>query len=105
MNGSGYSYFHELVKMSCKKRATAKKNTFLLFGNAPIVSIANNDGDGIVTADEAESRVIEEVRRMGNEVLTGWAESRVEKAGETLPSEEKTVRSGKKKNLLAQHVR
>ena len=44
-----------------------------------IVSIANNDGDGIVTADEAESRVIEEVRRMGNEVLTGWAESRVEK--------------------------
>ncbi|MCI5190908.1 MAG: ISKra4 family transposase, partial [Candidatus Electrothrix sp. AS4_5] len=43
-----------------------------------IVSIANNDGDGIVTADEAESRVIEEVRRMGNEVLTGWAESRVE---------------------------
>ncbi|CAK8710541.1 hypothetical protein GKODMF_00685 [Candidatus Electrothrix gigas] len=65
-----------------------------------IVSIANNDGDGIVTADEAESRVIEEVRRMGNEVLTGWAESRVEKAGETLPSEEKTVRSGKK-NLLA----
>ncbi|MCI5189995.1 MAG: hypothetical protein D3905_09415, partial [Candidatus Electrothrix sp. AS4_5] len=35
MNGSGYSYFHELVKMSCKKRATAKKNTFLLFGNAP----------------------------------------------------------------------
>ncbi|MCI5189201.1 MAG: ISKra4 family transposase, partial [Candidatus Electrothrix sp. AS4_5] len=43
-----------------------------------IISIANNDGDGIVTADEAESRVIEEVRRMGNEVLTGWAESRVE---------------------------
>ncbi|WYD80176.1 MAG: hypothetical protein V8K32_12775 [Candidatus Electrothrix gigas] len=41
-----------------------------------IISIANNDGDGIVTADEAESRVIEEVRRMGNEVLTGWAESR-----------------------------
>ncbi|WYD81331.1 MAG: hypothetical protein V8K32_02890 [Candidatus Electrothrix gigas] len=35
--------------------------------------------------------------RMGNEVLTGWAESRVEKAGEALPSEEKTVRSGKKK--------
>ncbi|WYD81752.1 MAG: ISKra4 family transposase [Candidatus Electrothrix gigas] len=62
-----------------------------------IISIANNDGDGIVTADEAESRVIEEVRRMGNEVLTGWAESRVEKAGEALPSEEKTVRSGKKK--------
>ncbi|MCI5183933.1 MAG: hypothetical protein D3921_15680 [Candidatus Electrothrix sp. AW1] len=71
-----------------------------------IVSIANNDGDGIVTADEAESRVIEEVRRMGNEVLTGWAESRVEKAGEALPSEEKTVRSGKKKFVgIARSVR
>ena len=45
-----------------------------------IVSIAIDDGDGIVKADEAESRVIEEVRRMGNEVLTEWAVSRIEKS-------------------------
>ena len=33
-----------------------------------ILSIACDDGDGIVRADEAENRIIEEVRRMGNEV-------------------------------------
>jgi ethanolamine utilization microcompartment shell protein EutL len=64
-----------------------------------IVSIASDDGDGIVKADEAENRVIEEVRRMGNEALAGWAESRIEKSGEGLLSEEKTVRSGKKKSV------
>ena len=30
-----------------------------------ILSIASDDGEGIVKADEAESRVIEEIRRMG----------------------------------------
>ncbi|MCI5210187.1 MAG: hypothetical protein D3910_15645 [Candidatus Electrothrix sp. ATG2] len=41
-----------------------------------ILSIACDDGDRIVRADEAENRIIGEVRRMGNEVLTEWAESR-----------------------------
>lgn len=68
-----------------------------------IVSIASDDGGGIVKADEVESRIIEEVRRMGNEVLTGWAESRIEKSGETLPPEEKTVCSGKKKSGGTRH--
>jgi hypothetical protein len=64
-----------------------------------IVSIASDDGDGIVKADEAESRVIEEVRRMGNEVLTGWAESRVEKSGADLPPGGNISRSGQKKSV------
>jgi hypothetical protein len=68
-----------------------------------ILSIAEDEGEGIVKADEAESRIIEEVRRMGNEVLTGWAESRIEKSGETLPPEEKTVCSGKKKSGGTRH--
>ena len=62
-----------------------------------ILSIAEDDGEGIVKADEAENRIIEEVRRMGNEVLTGWAESRLEKSDTPLPSGGDVVRSGKKK--------
>jgi hypothetical protein len=50
-----------------------------------ILSTAEDDGEGIVKADEAEGRIIEEVRRMGNEVLTEWAESRIEKSEAYLP--------------------
>ncbi|MCI5130855.1 MAG: hypothetical protein D3904_04880 [Candidatus Electrothrix sp. EH2] len=62
-----------------------------------ILFIAEDDGAGIVKADDAESRVVEEVRRMGNEVLTGWAESRIEKSGADLPADGDIVRSGQKK--------
>ncbi len=68
-----------------------------------ILSIAGDDGDGIVKADEAESRVIEEVRRMGNEVLTQWAETRIEKSGAYLPADSDIDRSGKKKSVGTQH--
>lgn len=64
-----------------------------------ILSIAYDDGDGIVRADEAESRIIEEVRRMGNEVLTEWAESRVGKSGKDLPADGDIIRSGQKKSI------
>jgi hypothetical protein len=68
-----------------------------------ILSIAGDDGDGIVKADEAENRVIEEVRRMGNEVLSGWAESRIEKSGADLPTDGIFTRSGQKKHIGTRH--
>ena len=68
-----------------------------------ILSIAEDEGDGIVKADEAESRVIEEVRRMGNEVLTGWAGSRAEKSGADLPPDGDIVRCGQKKSYGTRH--
>ena len=34
-----------------------------------ILSTADDNGEGIVKADEAEGRIIEEVRRLGNETL------------------------------------
>ncbi len=61
-----------------------------------ILSIANDDGEGIVKADEAESQIIEEVRRLGNETLTEWAVSRIEKAEADLPAGDNISRSGKK---------
>jgi hypothetical protein len=68
-----------------------------------ILSIAEDDGEEIVKADEAESRIIEEVRQMGNEVLTGWAESRVEKSEADFPVDADIVRSGQKKHIGTRH--
>jgi len=68
-----------------------------------ILSIACDDGEGIVKADEAESRIIEEVRRMGNEVLTEWAESRIEKSEAYLQPDDNVVRSGQKKHIGTRH--
>lgn len=64
-----------------------------------ILSIAEDDGEGIVKADEAEGRIIEEVRQMGNETLTEWAVSRIEKSETYLPPDENITRSGKKKHI------
>lgn len=68
-----------------------------------ILSIAEDDGEEIVKADEAEKRVVDEVRRMGNEVLTGWAESRVEKSGADLSPGGNITRSGQKKSVGIRH--
>jgi hypothetical protein len=64
-----------------------------------ILSIAEDDGEGIVKADEAEGRIIEEVRRLGNETLTEWAVSRVEKSEAYLPADDNISRSGQKKYI------
>ena len=67
-----------------------------------ILSIAEDDGAGIVKADEAENRVIEEVRRTGNGALTGRAESRIGKSESYLPADCDIDRSGKKKSVGTQ---
>ena len=64
-----------------------------------ILFIAEDDGEGIVKADEAEGRIIEEVRRLGNETLTEWAVSRIEKSEAYLPADDNISRSGKKKYI------
>jgi hypothetical protein len=61
-----------------------------------ILSIATDDGEGIVKADEAEKRVVEETRQMGNDVLTEWALSRIEKSDAYLPDDNNISRSGTK---------
>ena len=62
-----------------------------------ILSIAGDSGEGIVKADEAEDRIIEEVRQLGNETLTEWAASRIEKSEAYLPADDNISRSGQKK--------
>jgi len=54
-------------------------------------------------ADAVERRVIEELRQMGNEVLTAWAERGVERQV-VLAQAEPDWRPGGKKTVLVQHL-
>jgi hypothetical protein len=63
-------------------------------GLLAVVEDAAGDGE---KADAAERRVIEELRQMGNEALTAWAERGVEKQA-VLAQAEPDWRPGGKKN-------
>ena len=65
--------------------------------------VEDAEGD-LARADAAERRVIEEIRRLGQESLQAWAERQVEQTSVTA-AETGEGRSGGKKTLLVQHVR
>jgi len=47
-----------------------------------MLAIMENAGGDVEKASEAEARIMEELRRMGNEVLHGWARHQQEKKAE-----------------------
>lgn len=61
-----------------------------------LLAIAEDTGDDLVKAADAEQRVIEEIRRLGTELLTDWAETRVTKTAAALVAKGTGVSSGKK---------
>jgi hypothetical protein len=61
-----------------------------------LVDIVEDAGDDLRTAEEAERRVIEEVRRLGQEVLEDWAEGQVATRSEALDRTPGVWREGKK---------
>lgn len=58
-------------------------------------AVENETGD-LTEADAAELRLIEEMRRLGHDALTGWAARQVEKTGQALDSTRGVWREGKK---------
>lgn len=69
-----------------------------------LLGVVEDAGGDLEKADAAERRVIEELRQMGNEVLTEWAQSGIEKC--TVHAQEiPEVRSGGKKTPLAYDLR
>jgi hypothetical protein len=58
------------------------------------------DGNG-VKANEAERRIIAKVRKMGNKLLPGWAQSLIEKQDSTVQTGKKHVRAGQKNALVS----
>jgi hypothetical protein len=61
-----------------------------------LVEIVEDAGGNLRKADEAERRVIEEVRRLGQEVLEGWADGQVAKRADALERTPGVWREGKK---------
>ena len=62
-----------------------------------ILDIVEDSAGKVARADEAERRMIEEVRQLGNEALQGWAECKVEEQeGTVLRHGEAIKRNGKK---------
>lgn len=62
-----------------------------------LLGVVENAAGDLEKADAAERRVIEELRQMGNEVLTAWAESGIARCA--APAQKASAgRSGGKKN-------
>ena len=65
-----------------------------------ILNIAHNTSGELITADEAEMKAIEEVRKLGQEVLKEWAVSQHKKAIQTAKQEYPKVKKHIKKNSI-----
>ena len=64
-------------------------------GGCLLLAVGDESGE-LREADFAELRIIEEMRQLGRESLTAWAQSQVEKAEEEIRCAEKVWREGKK---------
>ena len=61
-----------------------------------ILDLVENVSGEIRRADDAESRAIEMLRQMGQQVLQGWGERQAEKEADALVAAHKVIRQGKK---------
>jgi histidinol dehydrogenase len=63
-----------------------------------LLDIIDNAGDDVEKASAAEQRVMEELRKMGNEALHCWAENQEHKKTEQLEQSDTEVNKKVKKN-------
>jgi len=64
-----------------------------------ILSVVGDDGGDLKEADAAEARMIEEVRRLGQESLTAWALRQVEQTTAAATQVAGVWREGKKNSV------
>lgn len=64
-----------------------------------ILNIAENSSGELITAQQAEEKALEEVRKLGQEVLKGWAKSQHNKAMEAAKKDNCKAREHVKKNF------
>jgi hypothetical protein len=62
-----------------------------------LVAIATDSDGSIKTADEVESLLIEEMRRLGNATMAGWGEEVERKLGEQVKQKHTSAAVRKKK--------
>lgn len=63
-----------------------------------ILALVEDDDEQVNTADEAEDRTIEELRRLGNEILHDWATHKCSQADRQTLREKPEANSNGKKN-------
>lgn len=70
-----------------------------------ILNITHNTSGELITADQAEEKTIEEVQKLGREVLRGWAVNQHEKATKRIKEEKPKAKKHIKKNSIGnQHL-
>ena len=70
-----------------------------------ILNIAHNTSGDLITADEAEAKAIEEIRKLGQETLKEWAVSQHEKVIENAKKDNPKIKKHIKKNSIGnQHL-
>lgn len=65
-----------------------------------LLDIIDNAGDDIEKASAAEQRVMEELRKMGNEALHSWAENQERKKTDQLEQSDSRVNKKEKKSSI-----
>lgn len=65
-----------------------------------IINVVENSEGNIEKANEAEQRVIEELRQMGNDILHGWSENQSRKKEKEIKEKNKDVNIHSKKNSI-----
>ena len=70
-----------------------------------LLSIIEDSAGNCQKADEAEMRVIEELRRMGSEALHCWSEHKIAQTAEDFDKEHSPAIKSGKKTLMAHHLR
>lgn len=75
------------------------KNRFI-----EILNIAENTSGELITADEAEMKAIEEVRKLGKEVMCEWADHQHKKQIEVFESRDKFRKHTKKNSIGKRHL-
>jgi hypothetical protein len=79
--------------------AQLRENPTLYARIETILNIAADKDGSCETADDAEDRTVEELRNLGNELLTAWAEKRHDGGISTIKGTGKCIKHGKKKSI------
>src|ERR1700735_5640856 len=70
-----------------------------------ILDIAENKSGELITADQAEGKAIEEIKKLGQELLRGWALNQHDKAtGTAKQTHPNAKRHGKKNSIGNLHL-
>lgn len=63
---------------------------------ASLLEVVESESEDLKRADDAEDRVVDEVRRMGQEILQVWAQSQVEQTEANVRRSGRAYSDGKK---------